>query len=197
MHGLHAKKVERLRYLVALYKLVDGSPRRHAPHHQVVLEAGLSLTSGADAFHYLLNEGLITLPYRDNRVSITHRGVKECEAALCTADNKRGGLFGHITTVVQINSQVTEAQISLVGCKQTVTPIGEDKGSRPHGAPRVSTGSHTDEPVVPQSVARADSRTDLVKEQPEGSFLHKLKDTATSAALDKGIRLLLQRLKGS
>lgn len=89
-----AKRAERLRYLETLYKMVDGSPRKTALHNQVLLEAGLTSESGEDAFQYLLNEGLIIPQRFEGVLSITHRGVKECESALRVAGGQTSSLPG-------------------------------------------------------------------------------------------------------
>ena len=71
------KQEQRLRYLEALYNMVEGSPLQIANHEKITILAGLSSQSAEDAFYYLQSEGFLQAQNPVGSINITHQGVKE------------------------------------------------------------------------------------------------------------------------
>lgn len=78
---LEEKRAARFRFLETLYEMVDGSQAVSVDFYEVGKKAGLDPGTTINVFQYLSKEGLIK-GHTLQEIVLTHRGVKEYEAAL-------------------------------------------------------------------------------------------------------------------
>jgi hypothetical protein len=79
--ALEHKEAVRLKLLKVVYERNDGDPEAIVDVQDILSAAGLSPSEGRVVVQYLLAEELLR-GHGDVRISITHAGVKEIEAAL-------------------------------------------------------------------------------------------------------------------
>jgi hypothetical protein len=81
--ALERKETVRLGILKSVYERTDGNPEVSADVRDMLVGSAPASSEGQIAIQYLLAEGLL-LDRDEHRISITHAGVKEFEAAIRT-----------------------------------------------------------------------------------------------------------------
>lgn len=191
------KRAERLKYLTSLYNLSGGSPRRAVDHYLAVFAAGLSFDSGEDAFHYLLNEGMVELHSARGKVSLTHKGVKMCELALIGRPQANGYFPSAALKGMHQKSKVAEASPS--DDQQLGLPIDDlvNLLKRLKEEAPALNGDPFKERLVASAIRVIESelQSERPRRKPVIRALQRLAGLLTNTFLEQGIRLLLSRLR--
>jgi hypothetical protein len=78
---LQQKEATRLKLLRCVYDATDGNTHATVEMQETFTEIGLDYSEGMEVFQYLEHERVLA-GHDAHRMSITHEGVKECEAVI-------------------------------------------------------------------------------------------------------------------
>lgn len=105
MRNIQLKQAQRYLYLKHLYDLSEDNRLAYFPFAEIGEQLGWDLATSDEISEYLKNEGLVEFP-SSGTVGITHRGVKEIEAALSTPDQSTT-FFPPAGVIIMVNGDFT------------------------------------------------------------------------------------------
>jgi hypothetical protein len=121
MSNTRLKQAQRYLYLKQLYDLSENNRLAYFPFAEIGEHLGWDVQTSDEISEYLKNEGLIEYP-SFGTVSITHKGVKEIEAALSDPDQSTP-YFPPAGVIIVVNGDFTIGG-DVVGRDKTSTGVG-------------------------------------------------------------------------
>lgn len=109
---LEERKATRYRFLKTLYEMVGGTQAVPVDFREVGRKAGLDPETAINVFRYLSKEGLIK-GHTLQEIILTHRGVKEYEAALSSPEEptKYFPPLNVVNNIMNVSGSITGSQI--------------------------------------------------------------------------------------